>query len=190
MLQVNNTSKTSLQKNIYFVVTIGRWLGDGGSNNEQTSSYKMNTYWVFNVQHAKYNTYMCYIWKVRVIPKSSHHKGNVFSISLIFYLYGKIIQVHQVIMIIIPWIYVSQIIILYILNLVLNVDWKVKVAQSCPTLCDPMDYTVLGILQATILEWVAFPFSMGSSQPTDRTQVSWIAGGFLTSWATREAEEY
>ena len=41
---------------------------------------------------------------------------------------------------------------------------KVKVAQSCPTLCDPMDYTVHGILQARILEWVAFPFSRGSSQ--------------------------
>ena len=45
-----------------------------------------------------------------------------------------------------------------------------KVAQSCPTLCDPMDYTVHGILQARILEWVAFPFSRGSSQPRDRTQ--------------------
>ena len=42
---------------------------------------------------------------------------------------------------------------------------KVKAAQSCPTLCDPMDYTVHGILQARILEWVAFPFSRGSSQP-------------------------
>ena len=40
---------------------------------------------------------------------------------------------------------------------------KVKVAQSCPTLCNPMDYTVHGILQARILEWVAFPFSRGSS---------------------------
>ena len=58
---------------------------------------------------------------------------------------------------------------------------KVKVTQSCLTLCDPMDYTVHGILQATILEWVAFPFSRGSSQPSDRTQVSRIAGGFFTS---------
>ena len=49
---------------------------------------------------------------------------------------------------------------------------KVKVTQSCPTLCDPMDYTVLGILQARILEWVAIPFSRGSSQPRDQTQVS------------------
>ena len=49
---------------------------------------------------------------------------------------------------------------------------KVKVAQSCLTLCDPMDYTVHGILQAKILEWVAFPFSRGSSPPRDRTQVS------------------
>ena len=38
---------------------------------------------------------------------------------------------------------------------------KVKVAQSCPTLCDPMDCTVHGILQARILEWVAVPFSRG-----------------------------
>ena len=64
---------------------------------------------------------------------------------------------------------------------------KVKVAQSYLTLCDPMDYTVHGILQARILKWVAFPFSRGSSQPRDRTQVSRIAGGFFTSWATREA---
>ena len=42
---------------------------------------------------------------------------------------------------------------------------SVKVAQLCPTLCDPMVYTVHGILQARILEWVAFAFSRGSSQP-------------------------
>ena len=53
-----------------------------------------------------------------------------------------------------------------------------------------MDYTVHGILQARILEWVAFPFSRGSSQPRDQTQVFNIAGGFFTSWATWEAQEY
>ena len=58
---------------------------------------------------------------------------------------------------------------------------KVKVALSCQTLCDSMDHTVHGILQARILDWVAFPFSRGSSQPRDRTQVSCIAGGFFTS---------
>ena len=58
---------------------------------------------------------------------------------------------------------------------------KVKVAQSCPTLCDPMDYTVHGILQTRILEWVAFLFSRGSSQSRDQTQVSCIAGRFFTS---------
>ena len=42
---------------------------------------------------------------------------------------------------------------------------EVKLAQLCPTLCDPMDYTVYGILQAGILEWAAFPFSRGSSTP-------------------------
>ena len=66
---------------------------------------------------------------------------------------------------------------------------KVKVTQSCLTLCDPMDYTVHGILQARILEWL-FPLSRGSSQPRDRTQISCIPGGFFTSWATREARGF
>ena len=64
---------------------------------------------------------------------------------------------------------------------------KVKVAQLCPAFCNRMDYTIHGALQARILEWVAFPFSRGSSQPRDQTQVSHIAGRFFTSWATREA---
>ena len=51
-----------------------------------------------------------------------------------------------------------------------------EVAQSCLTLCDPMDYTVYGILQARILEWVAISFSRGSSRPRDQTQVSRIRG--------------
>ena len=67
---------------------------------------------------------------------------------------------------------------------------KMKVAQLCPTVCDPTDCVVHGILQARILEWVAFPFSRGSSQPRGRTQVSCIAGGFFTSWATREAQYF
>ena len=58
---------------------------------------------------------------------------------------------------------------------------KVKVTQLCPTLCDPVDYTVHGILQARILEWVAYPFSRRSSQPRDQTQVSRITGRFFTS---------
>ena len=52
---------------------------------------------------------------------------------------------------------------------------KRKSFSRVPTLCDPMDCTVHGILQARILEWVAFPFSRGSSQPRDWTQVSWQA---------------
>ena len=66
------------------------------------------------------------------------------------------------------------------------------VSQSCPTLCNlmgcsPPGTSVHGILQARILEWVAIPFSGGSSQPRNWTQVSCIAGRFLTVWATREA---
>ena len=56
---------------------------------------------------------------------------------------------------------------------------KVKVTQLCGTLCDSMDCIVHGIPQARILDWVAFPFSMGSSQPRHRTQVSRIAGDSL-----------
>ena len=67
---------------------------------------------------------------------------------------------------------------------------KVKVTQSCLTLCDPVDYTVHEILQAKILEWVAFPFSRGSPQPRDWTQVSYRTGKFFTSWATKEAPKY
>ena len=67
-----------------------------------------------------------------------------------------------------------------------SLKMKVKAAQPCLTLCDPMDYTVHGILQARILEWGAFPFSRGSSWPRNWTRVSHIAGRFFTSWATRE----
>ena len=51
-----------------------------------------------------------------------------------------------------------------------------------------MDYTVHGILQVRILEWVAYHFSSGSSQPRNQTGVSYIAGRFFTSWAVREAQ--
>ena len=62
-----------------------------------------------------------------------------------------------------------------------NVSNEVKVAQSCPTLCDPMDFTVHGILQTRRLEWVAFPFSRGYSPPRDWTQVSSIARDSLSA---------
>ena len=62
----------------------------------------------------------------------------------------------------------------------MNMKWsEVKISQSRPTLCDPMDHTVHGILQARIPEGLAIPFSRGSSQPRDQTQVSHIAGGFF-----------
>ena len=66
-----------------------------------------------------------------------------------------------------------------ILRRLLTDEVKAKVTQSCPTLCNPIDYTVHGILQPRILEWVAFAFSRGSSQPRDRTQVSTLQVNFL-----------
>ena len=68
---------------------------------------------------------------------------------------------------------------MWILWRVNYISVSVKVTQSCPSLCNSMNYTVHGILQARRLEWVAFPVSRGSSQPRDWTQVSRIAGGFL-----------
>ena len=60
-----------------------------------------------------------------------------------------------------------------------------EVTQSCLTLCDPTDCSlpgssIHGIFQARVLEWVAIPFSRGSSQPRDRTQVSHIVGRCFT----------
>ena len=66
-----------------------------------------------------------------------------------------------------------------------------EVAQSCLTLCDPIDYSlpsssVHGILQARIVEWVAFPFSRGSSWPRDWSRVYCIARRFFIVWVTRK----
>ena len=68
----------------------------------------------------------------------------------------------------------------------------VLVVQSSITLCDPVDYSLPGsslhgIFQVRILEWVAIFFSRGSSPPRDRSQVSCIASGLFTVWATRES---
>ena len=67
-----------------------------------------------------------------------------------------------------------------------------EVAQSYPTLCHPMDcslpgFSIHGIFQAKVPEWVAFSFSKGSSRPRDQTQISRITGRCFTLWATREA---
>ena len=64
-------------------------------------------------------------------------------------------------------------------------NWK---SLGCVRICDPMDCIVHGILQAIILEWVVFPFSKGSSQQRDQTQVSRIVDRCFTVWATREVQ--
>ena len=71
-------------------------------------------------------------------------------------------------------------------------DLWVIVAQSCLTLCNPMGcslpgFSVHGIFQAIVLEWIAISFSRGSSRPRDRTWVSHITGRLFTIWATKEA---
>ena len=74
----------------------------------------------------------------------------------------------------------------------LKVKKKVLVVQLYPTLCDPIDCSLPGsslcwLLQARILQWVATPFSRGSSQLRDRTLVSHTAGSFFTLWVTKAA---
>ena len=64
------------------------------------------------------------------------------------------------------WTFVGKVMSL-LFNMLSAAAAAAKSLQSCPTLCDPIDYTVHGILQATVLEWVDFPFSRGSSQPRD-----------------------
>ena len=69
-----------------------------------------------------------------------------------------------------------------------------EVTQLYPTLCDPVDcslpgFSLHGILQARILEWVTISFSRGSSRPRDRNWVSCIGGRHFNLWATREAPQ-
>ena len=66
--------------------------------------------------------------------------------------------------------------------------WKWKLLSRVWLFAIP--WTIQSMEFSRILEWVSFPFSRGSTQPRDQTQVSHIAGGFFTSWATRKAQEY
>ena len=193
VLHVNNTSKTNLQKKISVLSLpdVGDWEMKNwmkAVKHVQTSSYKMNTYWGFNVQHNKYNTGMCYIWKVRVIPKSSHHKENCF-----FYFFN----------ILCTWdhgcssgYFDNYSMDLcksnhYIVHFKLSAEYwlesesrSVKSDSETPWLYSPWNSP------GKIQEWVAFPSSPESSQPRDQTQVSGVAGEFFTSSATREPREY
>ena len=118
-------------------------------------------------------------WKHPKCPLTDEwiKKCNIYSFM---YLFISVIKKKKILSFVTTWMDLETIVL---------TDIKVKVAQSCPTLCNPMDYTVHRILQARILEWVAIPFSRGSSQSRDQTQVSHIAGSFFTSWATRVDKE-
>ena len=78
----------------------------------------------------------------------------------------------------------------------LQLKVKVLVTRSCPTSCDPIDCncsppasSLLGIFQGRILEWIAIPFSRGSSHPGDCNWVSCIAGGFFIIWAKSQSAQ-
>ena len=83
----------------------------------------------------------------------------------------------------------------FFLWLIFHCICESEVAQSCPTLCEPVDcslpgFSVHGIRQAKTLKWVIISFSRRSSRPRDRTQVSRIGGRCFNLWATREAPLY
>ena len=75
-----------------------------------------------------------------------------------------------------------------------QVKWS-EVAQSCLTLCDPMDCSILhsaihGIFQARVLEWGAIAFSRAPSWPWDQTRISCIVGRRFTIWATNSSSNH
>ena len=115
---------------------------------------------------------------------SSDFHNYVFQITFLFF--------SSVILILISFsILLISVCFLFISSRPYVKKWS-EVAQSCPTLCNPMDCSlqgcsVHGIFQARVLEWVVISFSRGSSWPRDRTQVSHIAGRQCIVWATREA---
>ena len=85
--------------------------------------------------------------------------------------------------------------LILLLNIDIYYEQILLIAQLCPILCDPMHcsspgYSVPGILQARILQWVAVPFPRGSSRPRDQMRVSCTAGRFFTTWATRETPRF
>ena len=86
--------------------------------------------------------------------------------------------------------FIEKVVALFVTSLKVGADSETESGSVCLTLCDPMDYTLHGILQAKILEYVAIPFSRKSCQPRGWTQVSRIAGGFFTIWDTREDQSF
>ena len=82
----------------------------------------------------------------------------------------------------------------FMIKTIIKVDIEKQESESRSVVSDSFWLsglqTVHGILQARIVEWVAVPFSRGSSQPRDKTQISCMAGRFFTSWVTREAWYY
>ena len=135
------------------------------------------------VQHVEYSK--CFIITINGVEplKSVNHSYYTPGIYIILYIKWSEVKVIQLCLTLCDTMDYT----------VISVISYLKWSESCSVLsdlCDPMGYTVHGILQARILERVAFPFSRGSSQLRDWTQVSCIAGGFFTSWGTREAQEY
>ena len=130
------------------------------------------------------------------------NESPVWSLCLCFLLWGQDVHFHwnlgevcsKMIVVVCVYVVVLWIVSLFSLYLSLTSSCLLNESESCSIMSNSMRphglYIIHGILQARILEWVAFPFARGSSPPRDRTQVSCIAGRFFTSWATREAQEF
>ena len=133
----------------------------------------------------------CSVLKI-LISSYSLHSQKVFLLTMKFYVnsflfsYLKML-IHCCLAYIISWCEFTGFLFFFFPFFVFFSPWKWKFLSRVWLFVTPVDCTVHGILQARILEWVAFPFSRESSQPKDWTQVSHIGEGFLTNWAIREA---
>ena len=131
-------------------------------------------YWIYKIH--PFQVYNLVIFHKITNLNSHHHK------RVLFIYFSETWSFHQVN----TWF--CQSIYLFLLS------WS-EVAQSCPTLCDPIDCSlpgssVHGIFQAIVLEWIAISFSTGSSQSRTRTRVSRIEDRRFTVWATREIFDF
>ena len=163
---------------------VGSWRKQGSSKNTSTSAsltmLKPLTVWITTkcgefLQRWEYQTILPVSWETCMKVKKQQLEPDMEQLT-----HSKVGKEYD------ETVYCHLAYLTYIQS-------RSEIAQSCPTLCDPMDYSlqgfsIHGVFQARVLEWVTISFSLGSSWPRHQTQVSRIVGRHFTIWATREAQ--